>query len=47
VQRPRPGGQPVQVLHLKSAFGSLAEKIFDKSYPSSSKALFHLLADLA
>jgi len=40
VCRHRDAGSTCAILHLKSAFGSLADKTFDKPYPSSSKALF-------
>jgi len=41
VRRYRHPGSTCAIVHSKSAFGSLADKIFDKPYPSRSKALFH------
>jgi hypothetical protein len=40
VGRYRDTGSTLAIFLLKSAFGSLADKTFDKPYPYRSKALF-------
>jgi hypothetical protein len=34
-------GSTYAIVHLESAFGSLADKTFDKPYPPSSRHFFH------